>query len=60
MSDIAKLCIMCAVSSVCVTLTVCAVIGICTAIGNLWEALRKLTHWTICQIRDEVNQDDER
>lgn len=58
MSDIARLCIMCAVSSVCVTLTVCAVIFVCTIIGNLWESLRKLTHWTFCQIRDEVNQDE--
>lgn len=58
MSDIARLCIMCAVSSVCVTLTVCAVIAICTIIGNLWESFKKVAHWTFNQLRDEVNQDE--
>lgn len=58
MSDITRLCIMCAVSSVCVTLTVCAVICILTLIGNMWEVFRKFCHWTVRQIRDEMHRVD--
>lgn len=56
MSDIARLCLMCAVSSVCVTLTICAVICILTLIDDLWKLFRKLCRWTARQIRDEIRQ----
>lgn len=58
MSNIAYLCLLCAISAVCVTLTVCIVLIILSVIDEIWKLFRKSCRWIACQIRDEMQQAD--